>query len=107
MRGKPKHPLQLEILWAEAWAVLPPTELTPYDSLFEERRVEAVRYTFGEASPRPPEYHIELWAADLDLEGYSVEGPAAVCSTEQEARRAFEEAVAEMKKPLPRYFVKT
>jgi hypothetical protein len=104
MRGKPKQPLQVEILWKEAWKVLPPTHWSPHDDFFRERRVEAVRYTYGQESPRLPEYHIELWAADLDDE-YTVRPPAA-CATAEEARSVFEEAVAEMKKPVPRYFVK-
>ena len=104
MAPKYERGLKLTTLREEEWEVSPSKEWDPFGALSRKRSAAIVRYTYSKVSRKPPEYRIELWAGDLD--GYPIE-PPAVCSTEEEARRAFEVVLAEMKKPKPRYFVET
>jgi hypothetical protein len=103
---RPKHArgLKRETLREEEWEVIPSKGWDPFGAPWRKRSAALVRCTYSKASRKPPEFHIELWAGDLD--GYPVE-PPAVCSTELEARSAFEVALAEMKKLVPWYFVET
>lgn len=104
MKPKRERPPKVKILWEEEWEVTPPTKPPLFDTIWRIRSVAVMRYTYSKASGKPPEYHVSAWAGDL---GDYAPGPLPVCATELEARRAFVAVVAEMKKPLPRYFAET
>lgn len=107
MKPKRERPPTPMVLWDEEWEVIPPMQPPPFDTLDTLERIRGVaviRYTYSKASGKPPEYRISAWAGDL---GSYAPDTFPVYATELEARRAFVEVIAEMKKPLPRYFAET
>lgn len=98
----PSRRPRAESLVEEEWPVPPPEPtMTELDIHISCRRcVTCVRYSWPKTMAEPTFYVVTIFAGDLDQAEHSL----AAFDSEADARDAFTRVLAEMRRPVPRFY---